>query len=408
MLLSVCLIAKNEERFLAGALASVREVADEIVLVDTGSTDRTVEIAREQGCRVLREPWRDDFAAARNVGIAAARGRFLLCLDADERLVYLEGLRAALLSAPAEIGGYFLERHDRVIRPEDGEPDVYPIGMLRLFRNHPEIRYEGIVHERPNDAVARAGFSVGALAPVHLIHLVSDLPHERLIAKQRRYLRLLDLALARDPNDGWSRYYRGKTVWFLDRRDEAKTIFRGLAGAENCSRPLRASALAMLATLLSEGGDRVAAVACIEESLAFVPGASLPLYVLAETLYADGHYAAAYEAYGRVRESLDPTAGPPAVPGDLCLLPGKRAYKRGCCRLAEGDLGAAEQEFRQGLSAEPDHPGCLYGLARTKVASGACEEGAELLRLAVAAAPTWRAPRELLLEMQPDARTARD
>ncbi len=56
MLLSVCLIAKNEERFLGGALASVREVADEIVLVDTGSTDRTVEIAREQGCRVLEEP----------------------------------------------------------------------------------------------------------------------------------------------------------------------------------------------------------------------------------------------------------------------------------------------------------------------------------------------------------------
>jgi len=400
MLLSVCLIAKNEERFLAGALASVREVADEIVLVDTGSSDRSIEIAREHGCRVLHEPWRDDFAASRNVGIAAARGRFLLCLDADERLVHPEGLREALDVAPPGIGGYFLERHDRVVRPEDGEPDVYPIGMLRLFRNHPEILYEGIVHERPNDAVLRAGFSVGALAPVHLTHLVSDLPYERLVEKQRRYLRLLDLALARDPNDFWSRYYRGKTVWFLERRDEAKAVFRAIADAPDCARPLRASALSMLATLLSEAGDRVAAVACLEESLALVPGASLPLYVLAETLYADGWYAGAREAYARVRRSLDTTAGPPAVPGDLCLPAGKRAYKIGCCHLAEGDLGAAEREFRIGLGVEPDHPGCLYGLARTALARGARAEAAEHLRQAVAAAPTWRVPRELLLEIQ--------
>ncbi|HXU33393.1 MAG TPA: glycosyltransferase [Thermoanaerobaculia bacterium] len=401
MLLSVCLIAKNEERFLTGALASVREVADEIVLVDTGSSDRTIEMAREHGCRVLQEPWRDDFASARNVGIAAARGRFLLCLDADERLVRSEGLRATLLAAPPEIGGYFLERHDRVIRPEDGEPDIYPIGMLRLFRNHPDIRYEGIVHERPNDAVLRAGFSVGALAPVHLTHLVSDLPHERLVEKQRRYLRLLDLALARDPDDFWSRYYRGKTVWFLERRDEAKVVFRAIADAESCSRPLRASALAMLATLLSEGGDRVAAVSCLEESLALVPGASLPLYVLAETLYADGHYAAARVAFGRVRQSLDTSAGPPAVIGDLCLTPGKRAYKLGCCHLAEGNLAAAEQEFRQGLAAESDHPGCLYGLARATFARGDRAEAGGHLRQAIAAAPSWRVPRDLLAQIHP-------
>ncbi len=147
-----------------------------------------------------------------------------------------------------------------MIRPEDGEPDVYPIGMLRLFRNHPEIRYEGIVHERPNDAVFRAGFSVGALAPAHLTHLVSDLPYERLVEKQQRYLRLLDLALAREPNDFWARYYRGKTVWFLKRRFEAKAIFRAIADASDCPPPLRASALSMLAALLSEDGERVAAV----------------------------------------------------------------------------------------------------------------------------------------------------
>src|SRR5258708_38958708 len=84
--LSLCMIVRDEERFLAGALESARGCVDELIVVDTGSQDRTRAIAAEQGARVLDFAWCDDFSAARNVGLEAARGTHILVLDADERL----------------------------------------------------------------------------------------------------------------------------------------------------------------------------------------------------------------------------------------------------------------------------------------------------------------------------------
>ena len=72
--ITLCLIARDEERFLPACLASVRGAVDEIVVVDTGSADRTREIAAEAGALVVDFPWCDDFAAARNAGLARASG----------------------------------------------------------------------------------------------------------------------------------------------------------------------------------------------------------------------------------------------------------------------------------------------------------------------------------------------
>jgi glycosyltransferase involved in cell wall biosynthesis len=398
VLLSVCLITKNEERFLAGCLDSVRAVADEIVLVDTGSLDRTVEIARDSGCRVLHRAWDDDFSAARNTGIAVARGRWILCIDADERLSDAAALIPAIIEAAPEVGGFFIERHDVVTHPEDGQTDVYPIGILRLFRNHPAIRYEGIVHERPNETVIRSGLQIRSLATLKLTHLVNLLPEERLRAKQRGYLRLLDVELERDGRNFWARYYRGKTLWFLRRREEAKAELRGIAEDPGCPISLKASAWCMLAALLSEEGFRGAAVSCVKESLTLIPDQSLAYYVLAEILYSDGRFAHALEAYRRVRRSMDPESGLSQVLGDLCVTPGKRGYKLGCCSLALGRLTEAEDQFREGLEGDPSHGGCHYGLARAALVRGDRTSALEHLEAVVKHDPTWRTPRELLAE----------
>jgi hypothetical protein len=84
--LSVCMIVKNEERFLGQCLASVKDIANELIVIETGSIDRTVEIAREHGAQVGHFEWCNDFAAARNASIALATGDWILFLDADEEL----------------------------------------------------------------------------------------------------------------------------------------------------------------------------------------------------------------------------------------------------------------------------------------------------------------------------------
>ncbi len=396
MLLSVCLITKNEERFLAGCLDSVRAAADEIVVVDAGSSDRTVRIAEDFGSVVLHRAWTDDFSAARNAGISAARGTWILCIDADERLSDAAALRPAIQQAPPEVGGFQIERHDVVTNPDDGHVDVHAIEILRLFRNHAAIRYEGIVHEAPDESVIRAGFEVRSLTSLKLTHLVHELPQERLDAKHEGYLRLLNRELHAEPRNLRARYYRAKTLWFLRRRDEARADFEAVVEDETCRPPLKASALCMLASLLSEEGSRGAAVERIRESLGLVPGQSLAFYALAEILYADGRYAHALEAYRRVRLSQDDGGGGADwVPGDLCITAEKRAYKLGCCFLALGDLKEAENQFRTGLSEAPDSGGCHYGLARVAVQRGDLPAALSHLEVVRRVEPRWRAGIEL-------------
>lgn len=85
-LISLCMIVKNEADNLARCLTSVRGAADELIIVDTGSTDDTIAIARSFGAAVISFPWTGDFAAARNAGLEKARGTWILVLDADEEL----------------------------------------------------------------------------------------------------------------------------------------------------------------------------------------------------------------------------------------------------------------------------------------------------------------------------------
>src|ERR1700677_3802772 len=124
-------MAKNKERFLPQCLRSIRSVASHIVLVDTGSTDRTVEIVREHGAQIHHFAWCDDFSAARNAALEHATGDWVLILDADEELrpEQVEVLRQEIQRAGAL--GY---RLPIVNQGQEQEGCSY---VPRLFRNAP-------------------------------------------------------------------------------------------------------------------------------------------------------------------------------------------------------------------------------------------------------------------------------
>jgi len=113
--ISLCVIAKDEEENIARCLDSVRGVCDEIIVVDTGSRDRTAEVAASRGARVFDHPWGDDFAAARNAGLERATGRWILVLDADEELSE-GGEILRQLAQSSDVEGFFLR-----IRNDMGE-----------------------------------------------------------------------------------------------------------------------------------------------------------------------------------------------------------------------------------------------------------------------------------------------
>ena len=139
--LSACLIVKNEEQRLPQCLDSLRSLADEIIVVDTGSSDRTIAIAKKYQARVFNFEWCDNFSQARNYAIAQAKGKWILIIDADE---VLEQKAISTLQA-------IMQRSDclavNLLRNEVGARQAPYSLVLRLFRNHLAISFTGIYHE---------------------------------------------------------------------------------------------------------------------------------------------------------------------------------------------------------------------------------------------------------------------
>ncbi len=194
---SACLMVKNEEEMLPDCLESIRDFVDEIIVVDTGSTDRTVEIAQSFGARVYHQPWEGDFSKHRNYSIDQATGEWIFIIDADERLYDgdAEKLQPYLHNDECEIISISVVNHYKL---HGGMTTHLP--SVRLFRKSYGLRYEGTVHNQipltSKDKVYRA--------PARIKHLGYDLAPEKMRAKFERTRKLLEEQLAEDPNNAFA------------------------------------------------------------------------------------------------------------------------------------------------------------------------------------------------------------
>jgi tetratricopeptide (TPR) repeat protein len=144
--MSLCMIVRDEEAMLPRSLVAARDAVDEIVVVDTGSRDRTVEIAREFGAKVIEREWNGSFADARNASFEAASGDWLLFLDADEVLDPADAPLLRELTGKVWREAFYLVETNHTGELGDGTAVTH--NALRLFRNRPEYRFEGRVHEQ--------------------------------------------------------------------------------------------------------------------------------------------------------------------------------------------------------------------------------------------------------------------
>ena len=141
--ISACYMVKNEENNLPRSLESVKPAVDEIIVVDTGSTDRTIDIAESYGARVIQTPWKDDFSTPRNMAIEAAVGDWIIFLDADEYFAAPNKVRSAITK---------LSDNTTIIIPrididEEEDRELNHDWSMRIFRNVDYLRYRGLIHE---------------------------------------------------------------------------------------------------------------------------------------------------------------------------------------------------------------------------------------------------------------------
>ncbi|MCG9890816.1 MAG: glycosyltransferase [Thermosynechococcaceae cyanobacterium MS004] len=202
MLLSLCMIVKDEEESLARCLQSVTDIVDEMVVVDTGSRDRTIAIARDHGATVHERPWPHDFALARNDALQFVQGDWVLVLDADEVLLSdCIPQMQKLIQAPELIA-------ITLLRQEVGAQQTPYSLVSRLFRRHPQLHFERPYHESIDDsAIALIAqdprWKIGSL-PIPAIAHEGYRP-EAIAARQKtqRATQIMGQYLATHPTDAY-------------------------------------------------------------------------------------------------------------------------------------------------------------------------------------------------------------
>ena len=210
---SLCMIVKNEEDVLERCLTSAAALADEIIIVDTGSTDRTKEIAARFTSLIFDFPWRDDFAAARNESFAHASMDYCMWLDADD--VLLEADQAAFLALKETLDPAV----SVVMAPyhtgfDEGGRVTFSYYRERLIKNRAGMRWEGAVHE----AVTPVGqIFYGDFAVTHRKTRPSD-PDRNL----RIYQAQLNAGKILEPRH---QFYYGRELYYHRRWEEALTVF---------------------------------------------------------------------------------------------------------------------------------------------------------------------------------------
>lgn len=296
------MIVKNEEAFLPGCLESVQSFVDEMIVVDTGSQDRTVEIARSYGAKVHHFPWIDDFAAARNESLRHATSDWIIYLDADERLVCcdpLDGPRQAIEVEGADAYTVPILSHKR-----NGEQRFIQTAYnIRLFRRFPGIRFEGQVHERVEPFLQKIRANQ-RLATFRIEHLGYDIDYSEEQKKLQRNLALIRKHVAHDPQNAYALYYLGLTLLGMKEHEESRTALQRALKGRDLSPVLKAMTLNLLSYLEIEDHHYPAAIQTAEHSLNVIADQNTAHVFLGIALYKQGEYGRALPSLVRAYRFL--------------------------------------------------------------------------------------------------------
>ncbi len=282
-MLSLIAIAKNEAAEIQEFLRHHADLADEMVVVDTGSTDDTAELARNAGARVLTFAWQDDFATARNFSLEAAQGDWVISLDIDERIAPqdFEQLRAA---AKGDRHCYLLPQWNYYDRPEHQEwqpvTGRYPVmeqghtgfflaDQYRFLPVMPGLRWAGCVHEDMSAALAKLGMSPQKIDVV--IHHYGYVQSAEANAHRNEfYGRLVRKKAAADPDDPKAAL---ELAYILIQEGKGRESFPLLEkwNAQTGGGPVHCRVRMMLAKLYAEDRRIDEALAVLERAVTTTP-----------------------------------------------------------------------------------------------------------------------------------------
>lgn len=349
--ISLCMIVKNEEEVLDRCLASVRHIVDEIVVVDTGSTDATIDIARAHGCRIIHEQWCDDFAAARNTSFAHATSDYILWLDADDIVLPDQAQRIAELKPALDRDVYYL-RYDYA-QDENGA-SLCTLWRERIVRRAAGLQWHYPIHE----CLLVGQEHSSSQEDITITHRRTA---SGFAADTSRNRRILERALTTEQyrHDPRIHYYLAKEYQQEGLLQQAADLFRTYLSLPGGWREDRVNALHRLAQTLCTIAEtheqpqtlRREARELAYEALAMDRNRAEPYFVLGSLAFTEGDYEEAAFHYRRCLRPLPGVLSPvepffyefgPLV--QLCV-----------CYHRLGDHSTANSYNERALLVQPDN-----------------------------------------------------
>ena len=378
VVLSLCMIVRDNEPVIETSLESIKPWVDEMIVVDTGSQDRTAELARRLGARVFCFPWRDDFAAARNESLRRARGQWIFWMDSDDTIDQENGRKLRQLAlAPSDprILGYVVQVH--CPSEENGRCDVTVVDHVKLFRNRPDLRFEGRIHEQIIPAIRAAGGEV-AWTDLFVVHSLADHSGQGRRHKLERDLRILHLELSEKPDHPFVLFNLGMTYADDQQYDRAADYLKKSIAVSQPEESHLRKAYALLVSAHKGAQRHEDAWQACKKGLALFPDDRELLFYSGVLLHHFGRLEEAEQAYlkalapqrQRHFTSVDPAVGGYKARHNLALVyqdlgqpakaqeqwlriveevPNYRAGWRGLCDalLELGELAELEQAARR-------------------------------------------------------------
>jgi GT2 family glycosyltransferase/2-polyprenyl-3-methyl-5-hydroxy-6-metoxy-1,4-benzoquinol methylase/tetratricopeptide (TPR) repeat protein len=346
--ISLCMIVRNEDPHIADCLKSIAPYVDEMIVVDTGSTDRTPEIARSLGAKVIEIEWPDSFSAARNVSLDHAAGDWIFWMDADDVIDEESGraLRTSAEQAGENILGFIAQVHCPAGPGEDGETVV---DHVKLFRNRPDLRFELRMHEQILPSLRRAGGEI-ARAPIHVTHAHYDHSPQGQKKKRERDAYLLALDLQENPDHPFVHFNIGMTAFH--EKDFPKAI-KHLRASIDLSAPQDSQvrkAYALLASSYRAMGNGPEALKVCQEGQNYYPEDAELLFNEALAWQLSGNLAEAEHTFLQLLGQNKNSDYLASV--DTGIFSYKARHNLGAIYEQMGATDKAEQCFREVIAEE--------------------------------------------------------
>lgn len=288
--LSVCMIVKNEEENLRRLLPLLKDVIDELIIIDTGSTDNTKEVALEYTTNVYDFPWCDDFSAARNESLKYATKDYILWMDADDIISKQDIARLKFHLQKNPNTAVFVTLIDR--RPNKEFQSI----QLRVFPNVKGVKFVGKVHEQVSFSIEDLGIKYSHCA-VPIIHLGYN-SEENVHKKLERNILILEKEISSNSNDFLSNLHLAKTYLGVGKIDKAVPYSKkALELVENIDISKENAFMAYMTecTVLSVKGHIKEALALMEKAKVLFPDNKILKLTLSEMYFREKNYKKAYK-----------------------------------------------------------------------------------------------------------------